>query len=152
VGSVYHTPPQLKGDSQRRAPGPLEAVGGCATGSPCPRRPSIGAEVSASTYAKSRAEKPSLEGDAAQGEIGIYMLNRGPCLARTYYILCLRRSLHLIVLHGVHGGRAICRTEAGRMAGCWVDVGEAARELDISTDDVGKRVARHCARRPPALL
>jgi hypothetical protein len=41
------------------------------------------------------------------------------------------------------------RTEAGRMARHWVDAGEAARELDISTDDVGKQIARHYARRPP---
>ncbi len=34
------------------------------------------------------------------------------------------------------------RTEAGRMAGRWVDVGEAARELGISTDAVRKRIAR----------
>jgi hypothetical protein len=26
------------------------------------------------------------------------------------------------------------------MAGCWVDVGEAARELDISTDDVAPEI------------
>ncbi len=31
---------------------------------------------------------------------------------------------------------------AGRMAGRWVDVGEAARELGISTDAVRKRIAR----------
>ena len=31
----------------------------------------------------------------------------------------------------------------------WMDAGEAMRELDISTDDVGKQIARHCARRPP---
>ena len=28
------------------------------------------------------------------------------------------------------------------MAGRWVDVGEAARELDVSTDAVRKRIAR----------
>jgi hypothetical protein len=32
--------------------------------------------------------------------------------------------------------------EAGRMPGRWVDVGEAARELGISTDAVRKRIAR----------
>src|ERR671914_591516 len=34
------------------------------------------------------------------------------------------------------------RTEAGRMAGRWLDVGEAARDLGISTDAVRKRIAR----------
>jgi hypothetical protein len=34
------------------------------------------------------------------------------------------------------------RTEAGRMAGRWLDVGEAAHELGISTDAVRKRIAR----------
>jgi hypothetical protein len=34
------------------------------------------------------------------------------------------------------------RTEAGRMAGRWVDVAEAASELGISTDAVRKRIAR----------
>ena len=40
----------------------------------------MGAEVSASTYPESRAEKPSLEGDASQGEKGIYMPNMGLAL------------------------------------------------------------------------
>ncbi len=34
------------------------------------------------------------------------------------------------------------RTEAEHMAGRWVDVGEASRELGISTDALRKRVAR----------
>jgi hypothetical protein len=40
------------------------------------------------------------------------------------------------------GGWTLDRTEAGRMAGRWVDVGEAARKLGISTDAVRKRIAR----------
>ena len=39
-------------------------------------------------------------------------------------------------------GWTLDRTEAGRMAGRWVDVGEAARELGISSDAVRKRIAR----------
>ena len=38
------------------------------------------------------------------------------------------------------GGWTLDRTEAGRMAGRWVDVGEPARELNISTDAVRKRI------------
>jgi len=44
--------------------------------------------------------------------------------------------------HAPDGGWTLDRTEAGRMAGRWLDVGEAAQELGISTDAVRKRIAR----------
>jgi hypothetical protein len=40
----------------------------------------MGAEASASTYAESRAEKPSPEVAVSQGEKGIYMPNMGLAL------------------------------------------------------------------------
>ena len=44
--------------------------------------------------------------------------------------------------HARDGGWTLDRTEVGRMAGRWMDVAEAARELGISTDAVRKRIAR----------
>src|SRR5215217_7628817 len=44
--------------------------------------------------------------------------------------------------HAPDGGWTLDRTEAGRMAGRWLDVGDAAQELGISTDAVRKRITR----------
>jgi hypothetical protein len=44
--------------------------------------------------------------------------------------------------HAWDGGWTLDWTESGRMAGRWVEVAEAARELGISTDAVRKRIAR----------
>lgn len=43
------------------------------------------------------------------------------------------------------GGWTLDRTEAGRMAGRWVDLREAADLLDTSTEAVRKRAARFSA-------
>lgn len=44
--------------------------------------------------------------------------------------------------HAPDSERTLDPTEVGAMAGRWVDVGEAARELDISTDAVRKLISR----------
>ena len=59
-----------------------------------------------------------------------------------HHILCPGTSPRETRYHAPDGGWTLDRTEAGRMAGRWMDVGEAARELDISTDAVRKRISR----------